>query len=153
LENNLENMRIKHRYIICQAIEAENSNSTSSEEYSARDLQNVIKEKVESLYGDVGVGEFGSSSIIKAFDNVSKIFVLRTTREAETNLRLAISCINSVKDKNLILRTLAVAGCSRTCGEKLRSLFNTVVENSNLNESVKIERHQFYANVMSNLVL
>lgn len=146
-------MRIKHRYIICQAIEAENSNSMNSEEYSARDLQNVIKEKVESLYGDVGVGSFGSTSLIKAFDNASKIFVLRTTREAEINLRLAISCINTVKDKNLILRTLAVAGSSRTCGEKLRTIFITSVENSNFSESVKIERLQFYSNVMSNLVL
>jgi RNase P/RNase MRP subunit POP5 len=146
-------MRLKHRYIICQALASEDSNAANSDEYTARDLQNIIKEQIESLFGDVGVGSFGTTSLIKAFDVNSKVFVLRTTREAETNLRLAISCVTSIENTNIVIRTLSLAGSSRTCTEKLRIIFNTLVENSNFNIDLKTERRKFYENVMTSLEL
>ena len=96
-------MRLKRRYIICQALAQEESDPALGEDYNARDLQNAIKEKVESLFGDVGLGSFGTSSLITVFDIKSKIFVLKTPREAENNVRLALACISVVKTKNLIL--------------------------------------------------
>ena len=144
-------MRLKRRYIICQALAYEESDAANGEEYNARDLQNAIKEKVESLFGEVGVGLFGTSSLVTVFDIKSKIFVMRTSREAETNVRLAISCITMVKTKNLILRTLGVSGSVRTCSEKLRLSFSAVVANSNMSEILKEERHLFYTNFISNV--
>lgn len=143
-------MRLKRRYIICQALAQEESDSANGEEYNARDLQNAIKEKVESLFGEVGLGLFGTLSLVTVFDIKSKIFVMRTSREAETNIRLAISCITMVKTKNLIIRTLGVSGSVRTCSEKLRISFSTVVANSNMSELLKEERHLFYANFITN---
>ena len=98
-------MRLKRRYIICQALAQEESDPASGEEYNARDLQNAIKEKVENLFGDIGLGSFGTSSMITVFDIKTKIFVLRTPREAEINVRLALACITMVKAKSLILRS------------------------------------------------
>lgn len=147
-------MRIKHRYIICQALEdPNNSTTTTREEFTARDLQNVIKEKVESLFGDIGAGSFGTNSLIRSFDINSKIFIVRTSRDAETNLRLAISCITTIKNKNISIRTLGVAGCSRSCTAQLQSIFTTLIVSSNYNEETKVEREKFYANVISNLEL
>ena len=145
-------MRLKRRYIICQALALEESDA-AGEEYNGRDLQNSIKEKVESLFGDVGLGSFGTLSLITLFDVKSKIFVMRTSREAEANVRLALSCVTSVKTKALILRTLGIAGCARTCTEKLRVTFNTLVSNSRADEATKTERHSFYANLLSNVEL
>ena len=144
-------MRLKRRYIICQALAQEESDPASGEEYNARDLQNAIKEKVENLFGDIGLGSFGTSSMITIFDIKTKIFVLRTPREAETNVRLALACITMVKAKSLILRTLGVAGCARTCIEKLRVTFNTQVLNSNVSDALKKERNLFYTNLLGNL--
>ena len=144
-------MRLKRRYIICQALAQEESDPASGEEYNARDLQNAIKEKVENLFGDIGLGSFGTSSMITVFDIKTKIFVLRTPREAETNVRLALACITMVKAKSLILRTLGVAGCARSCIEKLRVTFNTQVLNSNVSDALKKERNLFYTNLLGNL--
>ena len=129
----------------------EESDPASGEEYNARDLQNAIKEKVENLFGDIGLGSFGTSSMITVFDIKTKIFVLRTPREAETNVRLALACITMVKAKSLILRTLGVAGCARSCIEKLRVTFNTQVLNSNVSDALKKERNLFYTNLLGNL--
>ena len=144
-------MRLKRRYIICQALAQDESDPASGEEYNARDLQNAIKEKVENLFGDIGLGSFGTSSMITVFDIKTKIFVLRTPREAETNVRLALACITMVKAKSLILRTLGVAGCARSCIEKLRVTFNTQVINSNVSDALKKERNLFYTNLLGNL--
>jgi RNase P/RNase MRP subunit POP5 len=141
-------VRLKHRYIICQVLDDPNSKST---DYSSHDLQKSIREKVEALFGDVGVGSFGALSLIKVFDPHSKIFVMRTTREAETNLRLAISLVTSAKEAVIIVRTLTVAGSSRTCVKKLEDLFSIVVESSNMSDADKVQRRQYYTNVMSNI--
>lgn len=146
-------MRLKRRYIICQALASEEQESGAGDEYSARDLLSAIKEKVEALFGDIGVGCFGTLSIIPLFDLKSKIFVLRTSREAETNMRFALSCITAVKNRILIIRTLAVSGCARSCTEKLHTTFQTLVASSNFNETLKAEQHEFYKKLMSNLEL
>lgn len=146
-------MRLKRRYIICQALASDEQDSSVGDDYSSRDVLNVIKEKVEALFGDIGVGCFGTLSIIPLFDLKSKIFVLRTSREAETNLRFALSCITAIKNRVLIIRTLSVSGCARSCTEKLQSTFQTLVDSSNLNDASKAEQQQFYNKLMSNLEL
>jgi RNase P/RNase MRP subunit POP5 len=146
-------MRLKRRYIICQALASEEQDSGAGDEYNARDLLSVIKEKVEALFGDIGVGCFGTLSIIPLFDMKSKIFVLRTSREAETNIRFALSCITAIKTKVLIIRTLSVSGSARSCTEKLQTTFQTLVDSSNFNESSKAEQRQFYTKLMTNFEL
>lgn len=144
-------MRLKRRYVICQALTVEDSDANSNNDLNPRDLLVAIKEKVEALFGDIGMGSFGTLSMIPFYDSKSRIFVLRTSREGETNMRLAISCVSSVKGRNLIIRTLAVSGSNRTCTEKLRATLTTLVENSNYSESEKVERHEHYKSVTANL--
>ena len=145
-------MRLKRRYVICQALSSDDLES-NGDEYNARDLQKAIKDKVEALFGDIGAGQFGNLSVIHVFDPTSKIFVLRTSREAEISLRLAISCITSVKSKNLLLRTLSVSGSARTCLENLRTIFATLVDSTNTTEEIKAERRRYYESFTSNLEL
>ena len=144
-------MRLKRRYVICQALTADDIDSNSNNDLNPRDLLVAVKEKVEALFGDIGMGSFGTLSMIPFFDPKSKIFVLRTSREGETNVRLALSCISAVKGRNLIIRSLAVSGSNRTCTEKLRATLTTLVENSNHSESEKAERHEHYRNITANL--
>ena len=155
-------MRLKHRYIICQALDQpsqSNPPSSSSSginatvsDFTAKDVQYSIREKVESLFGEVGAGSYGSSSIVKGFDTYSRIFVVRTQRDAETNLRLAISCVTSIKNKSMIIRTLSVAGSVRTCSNKLRDFFTINVESCST-EGQKQSRRDHYAAILTNLEL
>ena len=163
-------MRLKHRYIICQALDqpsSSNSSSSSSSnngminvtvsDFTAKDIQYSIREKVESLFGEVGAGSYGSSSIVKGFDTYSRIFVVRSQREAETNVRLAISCVTSIKYKSMVIRTLSVAGSVRTCSNKLRDFFTINVESGSpiglLSETQKQARRDHYTAILTNLEL
>ena len=158
-------MRLKHRYIICQALDQPSQSNppisssginTPVSDFTAKDVQYSIREKVESLFGEVGAGSYGSSSIVKGFDTYSRIFVVRTQREAENNLRLAISCVTSIKNKSMIIRTLSVSGSVRTCSNKLRDFFTINVEGSSLgllSEEQKQSRRDHYAAILTNLEL
>jgi hypothetical protein len=117
-------VRLKHRYIICQALEqpvlsvaATNHNHNHSGEpyrdaIAAKDVSKVIKEKVELLYGEVGAGSYGNAALVKAFDVHARIFVVRTAREAEDQLRLALASVNTVKVPHI--HPHATAACSST---------------------------------------
>jgi RNase P/RNase MRP subunit POP5 len=117
-------VRIKHRYVIAQALHE----SEPAEELTGRELILVIREKLQLLYGDMGAGEFGGNTTIKFFDGNTQIYVLRTAREAEHSARLAMSTVTQVKGSPLVLRTLSVAGCGRTCLNKLRALLDRALE-------------------------
>jgi RNase P/RNase MRP subunit POP5 len=134
-------VRIKHRYIICQF--SQESSSRSS--YTIRDITNAVREKIQSLFGDVGAGEFGNSQTlsIRYFDSIegSFIFVVRAPREAETNVRFAIACLTSIKaNETVCVRTLRVASCSRTCIVQLRELLEVYIENCPISSAEKSEK-------------
>ena len=113
-------VRIKHRYIIAQVL----VEARYPSEFSNKDIIVSIREKIQMLSGDLGSGSFGNNSTIRLYDDTSKIFVLRVPREAELEVRLATCSVTSVKKSNAIIRVLAVAGCIRTCREKIAALFS-----------------------------
>jgi len=123
-------VRIKHRYILAQVLLDPAAAPASIGDITAHDIISTLREKISSLYGDVGAGDFGSSVAVKYFDQAAApaaerctyIFVLRCAREAEQQVRFALCTVSSIKRTALILRTLGVAGSSRTCADKVRSI-------------------------------
>lgn len=118
-------VRLKHRYIVAQVIvDTSNKFQPSKTTVNSRDIQSVIRDKIQELYGDVGLGEFGQASYIKYYDaKFSNILVLKTTREAQVKVHFALSCISEVSEVHLMIRSLSVNSCPRTCMESLKKLF------------------------------
>lgn len=118
-------VRLKHRYIIAQVIPVVDSRMQAGKNgVSSRDFQNVIRDKIQELYGDVGLGEFGQASYIKYFDaKYSNIFVIKTTREAQIKVHFALNCISQVSEVPVIIRSLSINSCPRTCQESLKKIF------------------------------
>jgi len=129
-------VRIKHRYIIAQVMLDPTAPPAAISEITAHDILSILREKISSLYGDVGAGDFGSSVAVKYFDQsgaaagerCTHIFVLRCAREAEQQVRFALCTVSSIKRTALILRTLGVSGSSRTCADKARSTLCLAVD-------------------------
>lgn len=107
-------------------------NSGSKEKFNeigVKELQVLLREKIVELYGDIGFGEFGNSSIIKFFDiEYSKILVVKTTRDGEHDVRFALSCMNKVKEVDICIRSLTIKSCSRTCTEAVRECLRVYFE-------------------------
>ena len=105
----LQMVRLKNRYLVCQALPNISSKVQSRNSLSARDIQAKLREIIQELYGDVGLGEFGQATYVRYFDpKYSNICVVKTTREAQTKVHFALSCITVVAEINVIFRSLLI---------------------------------------------
>jgi RNase P/RNase MRP subunit POP5 len=114
-------VRLKHRYVLGQIL-LDPAGSQSGNGVHSRDVLAAVKEKVQTLYGDVGAGQFGASMAVKYIDEDSLIFVLRTSRESETETRYAMSTVDTLKGSSVSLRALGVCGSARTAITELSDL-------------------------------
>ena len=115
-------VRLKHRYLICQVL-----GESHQLEIDDKDVIFSLRSCIQTLFGDVGAGEFGNSAVVKLFDAKSKIFVLRVSRESEIDMRFALSCVNTIKKSAAIIRTIATTGSTRTFKKQLTRCFNHMV--------------------------
>jgi RNase P/RNase MRP subunit POP5 len=118
-------VRIKNRFIVGQILLPFQGWDTKFL-ISTRDLQKSIRDKVTELFGVVGAGDF-QNTIVNFLDaENSLIFVIRTSRDAEIYVRYAISCITVLREKgNIVLRSLCVNSCPRTCASTLKELLKS----------------------------
>ena len=151
-------VRLKHRYIVGQILldpslsiqpPASSSSKPGLVDISSRDLNATLLDTIQRLYGDVGTGTFGMGTTgVKYLDPISKIYVVRTSREDLEHVQFALTCISEVKRggssnssknftspsssnssvNNIVLRTLDVAGSMRTCKEKLHRNLRTYAD-------------------------
>jgi RNase P/RNase MRP subunit POP5 len=155
-------VRIKHRWVIGQLVFGDVG---QVEEIASRDIVNMLREKLQQLFGDVGAGEFGGSTMIKFYDANTHIIVVRTAREAEQSVRLALAVMTGIKRNALIVRTLSVAGSSRTCLDKLRVLLDRALaaeaflvpgdghDDGGREENARQKRKDQYATLLQSLEL
>lgn len=148
-------VRLKHRYLIGQILEdpmsaslnslSSSSSSSSTEvEITSRDIQISLMEMIQSLYGDVGTGSFGANTAVKFYDKSCHVYLIRTSREHLHMVQFALTCMNTVKrGGSVVLRTLEIAGSSRTCKVKLLStLLKCVTMHESISASDKEELQQ-----------
>lgn len=133
-------VRLKHRYIVGQVL-VDPTNMVQPLEITSRDIQASLVEMIQSLYGDVGTGSFGTSTLVKFYEPTCNIYLIRTSREHLSQVQFALTCINSMKKGgSLVLRTLEIAGSSRTCKAKLTSVMSRCVSVSSELDKDELKR-------------
>ena len=151
-------VRIKHRYIIGQLLIDPNV-MKQDVEYSMKDIIQNIREKIQNLYGDYGMGLIGNSIVIKYYDNNTKIFLLKTTREGLNQTWFALSTILEIKKIALVVRVLNICSSERTFPMELKKLYqiiynnNKTNNNSNNNSSKNIQPIEYYYNLIDNITI
>lgn len=148
-------VRIKNRFILAEIMLPPSLGRKSQEAHihlSVKDIQNAIREKIKELYGDIGVGDLGNSTVVKYFDReLSHIFILRTLRENQIKVHFAISCINKIKDVDLTIRTIVIKSCPRTCQEGFLELYQGIV--LTLSESTEEEKKEIFESMHKSIKL
>jgi RNase P/RNase MRP subunit POP5 len=139
-------VRLKHRYVICQILEdVPSSNNT----YTTNDIMNAIKDKLSTFMGDYGAMY---SCQVRYYDINSRIFIMRTNREAEVHMKAAVSMLTIIKKTNIIIRSLATCGSSRSCIEKLKILLDLFVSGNSNNNDSDIEKYKaFYSTQLATI--
>lgn len=123
-------MRIKNRYIIAQHISTgpHQASITQLEQSNLqmKDFHTALKAKITELFGEIGSGEFGNNTMVKYYDSsYTRLLVVRTSRKDEEKVLLALSCLTKVRDVDVVVRSLRVSSCSRTCLDTLKSLIGS----------------------------
>lgn len=126
-------VRLKHRFIIAQIVLAPNAKFQGKVSFAARDIQAALRTKINELYGDVGLGEFGQATYVRYHEGkYSNIFVVKTHRDAQVKVHFAMSCISELGGVPLCLRSLSVNSCPRTCLQSLKQLFTLYFQNCDI---------------------
>mmetsp|Transcript_34600 Transcript_34600/g.35281 ORF Transcript_34600/g.35281 Transcript_34600/m.35281 type:complete len:142 (+) Transcript_34600:136-561(+) len=140
-------VRLKHRWIVGQILFEPGD---TVQDFSSQDIQNAVREKINLLYGDMGMGMI-PSSLVRFYDAESHFFVVRTLRETLQNVWFALSCVTSVMKKNTTLRVLRVAGSSKTCTSYLRDMFPKITTKENLSETDLGKRKHVFMSQLDNI--
>ena len=154
-------VRLKHRYVVAQLLldpgGGGGGGGGEGGELASRDVIAAVRERLQVLYGDMGAGEFGGNTVIKFYDANTQLVVVRTAREAEHSVRLALATVTQIKRTALVVRTLCVAGSGRTCLDKLRALLRRALEAEavvgRLDEATRLRRQEQYESLMQTLEL
>ena len=142
-------VRLRYRFLVYQVLTE--SGAPVSSDFSMRDLLTAIREKIQILSGDIGTGSFGNSSVIKLYDEKTKIFVLRVSREADMQIRLAVLCTTLVKKNNVVIRLLAATASGRTARQQLNTIFTHVLDQSDSSDSEGLK--VYFAELLHNVAL
>jgi RNase P/RNase MRP subunit POP5 len=145
-------VRVKYRFIIAQLLSANQSDKERRITVKLKDIQQSIKDKTQELYGDIGMGEIAQTTTAKYLDShFSHIFIVKTLRELETEASFIISCINRIKDEDIVIRTISIKSCERTAIEEMKAILVKVV--SNLDIQSESERVAILENLQKSLDL
>jgi len=145
-------VRLKHRYVISQVLIDPTFGCADVSILTAREILAVLREKIQQVFGDCGA-RHASGLAIRFFDEHTLIFVLRTSRESETEVRFAMSLITTIKKINLVVRGLKICGSVRTCTQRLKEVLEVAVANSGLNSDSIRERTTYYSTFIDKLEL
>jgi RNase P/RNase MRP subunit POP5 len=128
-----EMVRLKHRYLIAQILplyqRSSGTDGSNQKIISINRILELVRQKILELYGEMGIGDFGQQLVIKYYEHeYSRILVIKVPRGCQKHVQLALSCISTVDDVPLIIRTLHTSSCPRTCLGKLTPLIKRYVE-------------------------
>jgi RNase P/RNase MRP subunit POP5 len=113
-----------------------------------------MQEKMSQLFGDCGLGLFGSVTHVKFFDSERLIFIIRAPRDSFNEVHFALTSICEMKKKSMVARVLSVCSCNRTCREKIKQLYFTYIElDSGLSQTQKDQHHATTLNRISSVDL
>jgi RNase P/RNase MRP subunit POP5 len=134
-------VRLKHRFIIAQVFLQHRPKNTSNQGNHEKHIfekerpitsfriLETIRQKVAELFGEMGIGKFGQQIVIKYYEHDhSKFVVIKVPREHQKNVHFCLSCITQIDEIPLIIRSLSVHSCTRTCTNKLSSLMKIYLE-------------------------
>lgn len=127
-------MRLKSRYLLFEIIYPENGGARAmgrseqevylslhraSDGLQLKQIADVVKRNIRSLFGDDGTGKCGSSLVVKYFSNKTSIGIIRCPREHYDRVCLALFSITSINSVPCIVDVIRVSGTIKKCEDFL----------------------------------
>ena len=128
-------VRLKSRYILFEIIYPDgldrlpsrsekslasfNSNvqlrQPSAKTLDSRKIVKIIREAIQSNFGDYGAGATGSTLMVKYFSPITSTGIIRVSRDHVRILWAALSYITNIMNRNAIIQVVRVSGTIKKC--------------------------------------
>ncbi|XP_076370040.1 POP5 ribonuclease P/MRP subunit [Tachypleus tridentatus] len=111
-------VRVKQRYFLVEIIPTASRRHLQTELHPSineRSILRSVRESVEEIHGDFGVGVTQAGFTIKMFNSKTSVFVLRVRRGPHVLVASALSFVRRIGNTSLTLKTLHLSGTIRSC--------------------------------------
>jgi RNase P/RNase MRP subunit POP5 len=134
-------VRLKHRFLIGQILPVyQKGESAQHRVYNLHKIIDLIRQKISELYGEMGIGDFGQQLVIKYYEQeYSRLLVIKIPRGHQKHVQFALSCISSIEETPVTIRTLHTSSCPRTCIQKLTPMIKTFIEHNPKVKNLNVE--------------
>jgi ribonuclease P/MRP protein subunit POP5 len=106
-------VKFKSRYLL---IEPKFENDKQSiKDIDPGKLNNIIKNKVELLFGDIGLGKVNKNLQISFLRNFSNLMIIRVSRDHIKLLWTVLSLFNELEGQTVKMHILKVSGTIKKC--------------------------------------
>eukprot|EP00041_Stephanoeca_diplocostata_P023667 m.586634 g.586634 ORF g.586634 m.586634 type:complete len:153 (+) comp22346_c0_seq6:485-943(+) len=135
-------VRLKHRYLLCELVFADDKVDTS---IKRSEISSVIKDAVGHTHGDYGIACILGSFQVKYFNVHTRTVLLRISRDHYEVLWSSMTLVSSFKKRECFFRVLHLAGTIRSCQKhllrfNLEQLGQLAAATQNIAERRKIEQ-------------
>jgi ribonuclease P/MRP protein subunit POP5 len=106
-------VKFKSRYIL---IEPKFENDKRSiKDFDPGKLANIIKNKVEQLFGDIGLGKVNKNLQISFLRNFSNLIIIRVSRDHIKLLSTVLALMNELEGETIKMHILKISGTIKKC--------------------------------------
>lgn len=105
-------VRFKNRYILYEVIWKDNK---ADESINEAGLLNVFRDSLALNFGDHGVARSAMSLSVKYYNPVTSLCMVRCGTEEYRQVWCALSMINDISNRRVMLHFLHLGGTLRTC--------------------------------------
>lgn len=119
-------VRVKRRYILFELVFDSKDDCTNFDRsINERHITHAVRDSVQQLYGDYGLGVISQSLVLKRFNKQTKIGIFSCYRHSYRYLFNALLLIQDIQKVKCIFRTHHLSGTIRGCLRALERMYKT----------------------------
>jgi RNase P/RNase MRP subunit POP5 len=92
-------------------------------------LVQTIKNKVQSLFGDIGLGKINKNLQVKYVNNITNLVIIRIGRDNLKIMLTTINLLNQLEEQTVRLKMIAVSGTIKKIEIKAKKMLEIWVNN------------------------
>lgn len=123
-------VRFKRRYVLFE-VNPSGGERLDHLKITEKHITQALRDAVQALYGDFGLGSIVKSLYMKRFTPVTRLGIVSCQRGQHALLTSSLATVKKIKDLNCSIRIVYLSGTIRGCLRKLEEYHR-----------VQIKRHQ-----------
>jgi RNase P/RNase MRP subunit POP5 len=119
-------VKFKSRYIL---IELKFENERKIQTLDSGKFMQTVKNKVQFLFGDIGLGKILKNFQVKYVNNITNLVIIRVGRDNLKLMWTTLGLLNEIEGENCRMQVIAVSGTIKKIEIKAKSILEKWLNN------------------------